>query len=46
MNEKQKNQEFENFIGLKSVENDDGWSKEVWDAAWQAAIESMKDQSQ
>lgn len=31
---------FENFIGGVAYEDDDGWSKEVWDAAWKAASEA------
>ena len=31
-------QEFENFIGTKSFEEDDGWSLEVWQAAWDACL--------
>lgn len=31
---------FENFIGGVAYENDGGWSKEVWDAAWTAASEA------
>jgi hypothetical protein len=27
---------FAEFIGLTAFEDDGGWSKEVWDAAWQA----------
>lgn len=32
---------FENFIGSVAYENDGGWSKEVWDAAWAAARDGM-----
>ena len=28
------------FIGSEPVENDGGWSLEVWDAAWEAAWEA------
>jgi hypothetical protein len=27
---------FAEFIGSVAFEDDGGWSKEVWDAAWQA----------
>jgi hypothetical protein len=27
---------FVEFIGSRAYEDDGGWSKEVWDAAWQA----------
>ena len=30
---------FCNFIGSEPVENDGGWSLEVWNAAWEAATE-------
>jgi len=26
---------YSHFIGSVATENDGGWSKEVWDAAWQ-----------
>jgi len=32
---------FENFIGSVAYEDDGGWSKEVWDAAWAAARDGM-----
>jgi hypothetical protein len=31
---------FCNFIGSEPVENDGGWSLEVWNAAWDAAIDA------
>lgn len=40
MNDKDK--KFVEFIGT-SCEEDNGWSKEVWDAAWQAAIDNLKE---
>ena len=27
---------YSHFIGSVATEDDGGWSKEVWDAAWQA----------
>jgi len=33
------NTAFEQFIGQVAFENDTGWTKEVWDAAWAAARE-------
>jgi len=38
----QQDQKFDEFIGSVAVESDSGWSKEVWDAAWQAALDSVK----
>ena len=32
------NEAFEAWIGLSAAEADNGWSKEVWDTAWAAAI--------
>jgi hypothetical protein len=32
---------FENFIGSVAYEDDGGWSKEVWDAAWAAARDGV-----
>ena len=32
---------FENFIGSVAYEDDGGWSKEVWDAAWAAARDGI-----
>ncbi len=29
---------FCNFIGSEPVENDGGWSLEVWNAAWEACM--------
>lgn len=43
MNEQDK--KFAEFIGASSCEEDGGWSKEVWDAAWQAALDSLKKQA-
>ena len=37
-----KDSEFEDFIGHQLVENDEGWSKQVWDAAWQACQKNCK----
>lgn len=34
-------QAFEDFIGSHAVENDDSWSKEVWNAAWAAAFKAV-----
>ena len=28
---------FEDWIGPMAAEDDGGWSREVWDAAWEAA---------
>ena len=33
------------FIGETTSEDDNGWTKEVWEAAWQAAIDSLKEKS-
>lgn len=41
----QQDQKFSEFIGKTTCEDDGGWSKEVWDAAWQAAIDSVKEKS-
>ena len=38
---KTKRQAFEEFIGSHAVENDDSWSKEVWNAAWAAAFNAV-----
>jgi hypothetical protein len=40
MNEQDK--KFAEFIGALSCEEDGGWSKEVWDAAWQAALDGVQ----
>jgi hypothetical protein len=39
-------QEFCDFIGKKAFETDGGWSYEVWQAAWQACLNQMKDTQQ
>ncbi len=31
------------FIGETASEDDNGWTKEVWEAAWQAAETSFKE---
>lgn len=41
----EQDQKFDEFIGSVSTESDNGWSKEVWDAAWQAALDSLKEQT-
>jgi hypothetical protein len=41
MNDKDK--KFDEFIGSVSFEDDNGWSKEVWDKAWQTAIDTLKE---
>jgi hypothetical protein len=33
-----KNKLFEEFIGGVAFEDDGGWSKEVWDHAWDACL--------
>lgn len=33
-----KNEAFELWFGQSAAESDGGWSKEVWDAAWDAAV--------
>ena len=38
---KTKRHAFEEFIGSHAVENDDSWSKEVWNAAWAAAMQAF-----
>ena len=38
-----KEQAFEEFIGQTSAEDDNGWSKEIWDAAWQACQKAMQE---
>jgi hypothetical protein len=30
---------FDEFIGPRAFENDDGWSATVWQHAWEAALE-------
>jgi len=30
---------FDEFIGPRAFENDDGWSATVWQQAWEAALE-------
>jgi hypothetical protein len=40
-----KDKKFNEFVGSVFVENDDGWTKEVWDAAWQAALDDLKNTS-
>tara|TARA_R110000868_G_scaffold395917_1_gene667923 strand:- start:157 stop:531 length:375 start_codon:yes stop_codon:yes gene_type:complete len=32
---------FENFVGQVAYEDDGGWTKEVWDAAWSAARDGV-----
>ena len=32
-----RDQMYEEFIGREAYEEDEGWSKEVWDAAWDAS---------
>lgn len=41
----EQDKKFAEFIGDLAVESDEGWSKEVWDAAWQAAMDSLKEQT-
>jgi hypothetical protein len=36
---KRRNEAFAEFIGGVAYEEDGGWSKEVWDAAWSARRE-------
>lgn len=38
---KTKRQAYEEFIGSRAVEEDESWSKEVWDAAWAAAMQAF-----
>jgi hypothetical protein len=38
-----KNEAFEEFIGQSSSEDDNGWSKEVWDAAWAACQKELEE---
>ena len=33
---------FKEFIGKSSAEDDNGWSHEVWRAAWEACVMSGK----
>jgi len=35
----QRNTAYEEFVGQVAFENDTGWTKDVWDAAWAAARE-------
>lgn len=39
---KTKRQALEEFIGSHAVENDDSWTKEVWYAAWDAAMKAFE----
>jgi hypothetical protein len=32
---------FQEFIGDMSLEDDQGWSREVWKAAWEAAFDAV-----
>jgi hypothetical protein len=41
----EQDKKFYEFIGAVSCEDDGGWSKEVWAAAWQAAMDSLKEQT-
>lgn len=41
----EQDKKFAEFVGAVACEDDGGWSKEVWDAAWQAAIDSLKKQT-
>lgn len=34
-------QAFEDFIGDISLEDDKGWSEEVWNEAWRAAFKAV-----
>ena len=36
---------FEEFIGPCAVEDDGGWSQEVWKAAWEAAFDAVDEYS-
>ena len=36
-----KEEAFSDFIGSEPVENDAGWSLEVWNAAWEAATKEI-----
>ena len=35
----QRDEKFIEFTGVFAIENDGGWSKEVWDTAWNEALE-------
>lgn len=37
----QRNTAYEEFVGQVAFENDTGWTKEVWDAAWAAARDGV-----
>jgi len=34
---------YTKFIGETASEDDNGWTKEVWDAAWDAAEKNIKE---
>jgi hypothetical protein len=34
---------MQEFLGKESVENDEGWSEEVWRAGYRAAVDDAKD---
>ena len=36
-----KTEAYEQFIGSRAVEEDESWSKEVWNAAWEAAFNAV-----
>lgn len=39
----QRDEMFYDFIGSVAFEDDKGWSKEVWDAAWQARQQEVNE---
>lgn len=36
-----KKEAYEQFIGSRAVEEDESWSQEVWNAAWEAAFNAV-----
>jgi len=36
-----KKEAYEAFIGSRAVEEDESWSEEVWNAAWEAAFNAV-----
>jgi hypothetical protein len=36
-----KKEAYEAFIGSRAVEEDESWSQEVWNAAWEAAFNAV-----
>jgi hypothetical protein len=45
LNKMDKETAYLDFVGKTTSEDDNGWTKEVWEAAWQAAIDSLKEKS-